>query len=57
MRQSKALLLSTLPSLTLLTVVKKEEMDTNLPPSGKGEQMESCFLGLFLIQVSKLYDF
>lgn len=32
-------------------------MDSNLPPSGKGEQMENGILGVFLIQVSKLYDF
>lgn len=51
-------LLSTLPSLTLqFTVVKKEEMDINLLPSGKGEQMENCFFVSFLIQVSRLYDF
>lgn len=32
-------------------------MDINLPPSGKGKQMENCFLVLLLIQVSGLYDF
>lgn len=36
---------------------KKEDVDIYLPPSGKGKQMKNCFLVLFLIQVSRLYDF